>query len=817
MVEGGSELFASPLQLEAMKILLDIRHPLVISLAGLISGVVIAGSYFIAVPLWLPFVIASVLAISIYSKKVVTYLVVLFLFWFTWGAAGIQIRLYQAKSADVLLFCDIGVVTVEGRIAGRTEILAEGERFELDSVAVITEKGRALTDGRILATVGAGRTGLNRGDILRFSAPLRTPRKLGLPGEFNYPRYLALQGISATVWLKEPGDLVLMRPASLSSLRQLIDRQSERCRIFIRSVLPDPDVGPVMAALVTGGQREIPTSLSAAYSRSGVSHILSISGFHLGVISFVIVKAISWLLLRSERISLYIVPRRLALFLSLPFVIYYLMFTGAAPATVRAAVMLGAVALALWAERKDAILHALLTAAFVMLLVDPAALFDVSFQFSFLALWGIIILTPLLLSPFEGRISGFFYTVAQLLAASTAASLTTAIPALVVFHQASFTGILANLLIVPILGYGATVLGALSIPLMLTFTELAKPLLLFAGLLVQLSNSIVQQMASLPVARSFSFGGPDLIALVVVLTLLSVAIARKLRTAALFAAVVLIASIKLWPVSGTDGKLRLTLLSVGQAESVLINLPDGRTMLVDGGGYLQDNGRDFGERYLVPALHAMKVRRIDFMVLSHPHPDHLGGLPVVAEQFPVGEFWQGPWEGNGADYNRLLSALQKRKASLRTLVAGDTPLKTDSLEIRALWPTSRERVSVDGDNEDSLVLRIAFGKFSALLTGDAGLPLEEWLLKNGTEKITLLKVGHHGSRTASSELFLEQIQPDIALISVGAGNRFGLPAPDVLKRLQRHGARIYRTDQDGTVQVETDGKGHSVITGVTGG
>lgn len=796
--------------------LLDIRHPLVTSLAGLAAGSATAGILHPGVPLWAPAVAVCLLIVVLLLRLELTYFVVLFGVWFLWGAAAVDLKLEQARKADLLSFCSGESLTVEGVVAGRPDILPDGERFTVRVEAVVSNTVRTTTEGSLQVMVGTGRTGVQRGDRVRFMASLKAPRRLGLPGEFDYPRYLALRGISATAWVKEARQVVTMRQAAVSSLRRWIDGQSQRCREAVRRVLPDPAIGTVMAALVTGGQQEIPPSLAAAYARTGVSHILSISGFHLGVVSFALVHLLAWLLLRSERLSLFLVPRRAALLLSLPVIMYYLFFTGAAPATVRAAVMLGAVALAFWAEREEEVLHALLTAAFLILLIDPAVLFDVSFQFSFLALWGIIVLSPLLLAPFASYLSGWRKNIAQLLAASTAASLATAVPALMIFHQTSFTGILANLAIVPLLGYGATILGAAAIPLLLWLPALAGPLLWLSGLLVQVSNGIVLYLAGLPVVRSFSFGAPDLVAVILLLLLFSLTASPRVRLAGGAAIVCLALLPHLWPVPQPDGRLRLAFLSVGQAESTLVTLPDGRTMLIDGGGYLHDRGRDFGERYLVPALHAMKVRRIDYLVLTHPHPDHMGGLPAVAEQFPVGEFWQGGWEVGGAEYDRLRSALARSHVPVKTLVAGNRSLLADGLEVTVLSPPTTGMV-LEGDNEDSLVLRLTFRDFSVLFTGDAGLPVERQLLKNGLEKATLLKVGHHGSRTASGEQFLRQLRPEIGLISVGAGNRFGLPAPEVVERLQRYGVSIYRTDRDGTVQVESDGAGYRVRTSVTGG
>ena len=262
----------------------------------------------------------------------------------------------------------------------------------------------------------------------------------------------------------------------------------------------------------------------------------------------------------------------------------------------------------------------------------------------------------------------------------------------------------------------------------------------------------------------------------------------------------------------SDGRLHITMLSVGQAESMLVRLPDGSTLLIDGGGYLHDTGHDFGQRVLAPALGALHAGRIDTMVATHNHPDHIGGLPYIIKNFSVGEFWSGtdvPAE--------MRMALDKQRIIQRTVAAGDVLTLPGSVTITVISPVASTRTGAGGDessvNEQSLVFRLSYGSFSMIFCADAGFEAEQRLLAGRHElKSTVLKVGHHGSRYSTTEAFLDRVRPSLALISAGAGNRFGLPSTRTVDLLRSKRIPFYRTDRDGTIELVTDGVRWSVTT-----
>jgi competence protein ComEC len=345
--------------------------------------------------------------------------------------------------------------------------------------------------------------------------------------------------------------------------------------------------------------------------------------------------------------------------------------------------------------------------------------------------------------------------------------------------------------------------------------QIAELLLGIAARMVQLSNALVELCARLPIISFHGITRLDMLMFLALMCAVTFLRGRIRTTVCLLLPLVALTAHVAVP-QPVDGRLHVTMLSVGQAESFLIKLPDGAIVLVDGGGYLHDTGRDFGERTLVPALFKLGVRRIDHLILTHSHPDHIGGLPFAAAAFPIGSFGEASPGGVGEQYDQLRSVLDRNRVTVSRLAAGDRIELSGGVSLQVLSPRGGPR-SLIGDvdemslNDDSLVFRLVYGSFSMLFTADAGLPAEGQMLADGRSlRSTVLKVGHHGSRHSTSEAFLKRVAPELALISAGRGNRFGLPNPDTLALLGSYGIRVYRTDRDGTVELVSDGRSWSV-------
>jgi competence protein ComEC len=259
--------------------------------------------------------------------------------------------------------------------------------------------------------------------------------------------------------------------------------------------------------------------------------------------------------------------------------------------------------------------------------------------------------------------------------------------------------------------------------------------------------------------------------------------------------------------------LEVTALDCGQGDSLFLVLPDKTTMLVDASGSrhrstsegaFQGHLWDPGEDIVSPYLWSRGIKKIDIVVLSHPHEDHLGGLFAVVRNFQIGEFWHAA-NSLTPVYSSLLERVRQKGVAERTLAAGDE-LERGGAAVRALWPPRWWRPSGLPSNDDSLVLRLSYHGGSVLLTGDISARVEQELLAFGERLDSqVLKVAHHGSNSSSSAEFLARVNPRLAMVTGGSGGFGELPSPETLGRLRERGIRVFRSDVDGATTVQVNG------------
>jgi competence protein ComEC len=654
--------------------------------------------------------------------------------------------------------------------------------------------------GRV--TLFGGPAAIARGDDVDVIAQIAPPTRLWNGGD---PRPAeARQGATRS------GGCVDARIARRGwGVLAWIDRARARARERIEATFPD-DVAPMARAIVLG-ESDLSPEDDAAMRASGLAHLLAVSGMHLVIAVVAVVAGLRALLVRWRRFAAGRDVGRVAAAVGIPLAWAYAQFAGDGGSTRRAAWMLSVSFLARALGRRPDAARAFGWSLLAMAAGDALVAFDVSFVLSGAATAGLFLFSGPIAAWGSARLPRASHPLVRSVAATLAATIPCA-PVLARFAPTlPLGGVAANLLAVPV---GESI----ALPLCLLHALLAPwPAAERGGATVasgalRIVRAIARWFAgahvlsaSVPPPTSWQMAA-------IVVGLASVVVAKRGwrgPLAAVVGAVVLVAEVGARRAGRPHGVLRATFLDVGQGDSALIDLPDGRAVLVDGGG-LVGSPIDTGERVVAPVLRARRRDALALAVLTHPHPDHFTGLLSGLTSTRVGALWdtgQGEREGVGGGYAALLAAFRARGIPIERppSICGPHDLGGVRLDVLAPCPES----SADrGPNDNSIVLRLAFGERAMLLVGDAEREEEGDLLRLPREELRadVLKVGHHGSRTSSSPAFLAAVAPRVAVVSTGVRNRFGHPHASTIAALGAAGARVWRTDREGAVTVTTDGR-----------
>jgi competence protein ComEC len=591
-----------------------------------------------------------------------------------------------------------------------------------------------------------------------------------------------------------------------------IDRLRAVLRRSLQRSLP-PDASSIARALVLGEEDLAPDD-DEAFRGAGLTHLLAVSGAHVALVVGGLVTILRALLLRIERLARRVDVARVASAIAVPIALIYEQIAGDSGSARRATAMAVVVLLARAGCRRPDIVRALSLSTLAVMVVDPLAVVDVSFVLSIVATVSLLVIAPPIARFVEQRAPWTPRVVRVALAATLAATVGCTPWIARLGGSVPLLGVGANLVAVPLgelaalpLANVVAVLGALPVPraLMHVFD------LAIVGAARLLRG--VALVASSPTWSRFVLPPPTSMQLALVMGgALGLALVRRrierLAFVCIAVAAVLVAEIATLHAGAPRGRLRITVLDVGQGDSVLVDFPDGRAMLVDGGGEV-GSSFDPGRSIVAPVLAARRRRRLDVVALTHPHPDHFLGLAAALRDVEVGAFWdtgQGEASGAGDAYAALLAMMRRRGVPVvRPDVLCSGPRAFGGATIEVLHPCPRFDPLL-APNDDSFVIRIAFGRHAALLVGDAEHVAEQRLLAAPDRlHADFLKVGHHGSKTSSTIDFLRAVSPEIAAISCGVRNRFGHPHRSTLETLSLVGARVLRTDVEGAIVWSTDG------------
>jgi competence protein ComEC len=647
---------------------------------------------------------------------------------------------------------------------------------------------------------------LARGDRAEVVATLAPPQRLWDPATGDPRPGEARRGVTRT-----GGTLDVRIVRRARSPAAWVDRVRARLRRSIAATFA-PDIAPMVRALVLG-ESDLAAADDQSFRASGLSHLLAVSGMHLVLVLALVVRVLHAALVRTEAIAARLDAGRLSALAGIPAAWLYADVAGGGGSTVRAAWMATAALGARVLGRRGDAARAFGLSVGVMAWLDPLVAFDLSFALSAAATAGLLVyarpLGEALAARAPPRLDGVVRAVATTLAASAPCA-----PLLARFAPTMpLGGAVANLIAVP-LGESA------ALPLCLAHALLGWWPAAQRGCAVAASGALVlvRAVARVFAAPSLGLEVPpptpwQLAALATAMGALPLLRRGRGALAAAVASMLLLLEVAARRAGAPRGVLRVTFLDVGQGDSAIVDLPDGRAMVIDGGG-LVGSPIDVGQRVLGPELRARRRRALAAAVLTHPHPDHFGGLVSGLDGVRVGALWdsgEGEREQLGGGYAALLAVARARGVPVLRPggLCGAWALGGIVIDVLAPCPAySADREA----NDNSIVLRLVFGARAILMVGDAQREEEGALLATARDRLRadVLKVGHHGSATSSSPAFLAAVAPREAVVSVGRRNRFGHPHPATLAALSAAGARLWRTDVDGAVTVTTDGAGLDV-------
>lgn len=711
---------------------------------------------------------------------------------------------------------------------------------------------------------------LRCGEHLRLVAQLNLPHDYHDPGVTSHSALLLEESVTATAFARleqiarsssvQPVDLrcrLRSVQQDVSTHLRALPSAMHACPYMLRIAPHDADL---LAAMVAGDRAWLSPALRLGFERTASFHMLVVSGFHLAIVAGVL----HWLFLRLH------LSRIPATLLTLAGAFAYAVITGFATPVERSFWMVALYLFGRLFERDRVPLNTIGFAALCLLAADPQSLWTASLQMTMLAVFSIGgIAWPLLLRTIHPRIEalhdlrlpaldtrlvpalaaqricvrswvlavvqavdrrrldGFFWyaipasfqwslRVVELFFVGAVLELAMALPMLVYFHRITLFALPVNVLLMPLLA----LLLPLALLLVVSFyllPQLAVYLAIPVAALLHLNESIVALFNHLPLS-DLRAADPQRWQVVAVIVLLALAVAcaasQRVRCRHALLPLLLAALLALWPppLVHPHNALFVEMLDVAQGDSILLIAPDGKTMLIDGGGIggrfessVQHTPRyDVGEEVVSAAMWVRGIRRLDVVALTHAHADHMGGLPAVLRNFRPHELWVGN-NPHGPAYDALLAEAHHLGIAVRSLHVGQSaPL--GPVQFSVLAPTLSYRPAAEPRNNDSLVLRAAFAQTSILLTGDAEAPVEASMLAAGDVESTVLKIGHHGSLSSTTPDFLARVHPRWALISCGLGNRYGHPRDEVLARLQSAGIRTLSTDLNGVSCLALDGQ-----------
>lgn len=639
---------------------------------------------------------------------------------------------------------------------------------------------------------------------------------------FDYKEYLKINKIHGIITAKQESIKVL-KEKNLNIVLININKCSNKIKENANKLFNKNEAN-LLSGILIGDKEGIEKEVQENFRDSNLSHMLAVSGAH---VSYVIL-GITYVLKKVK------VNKLWSNMITIVTLCCFIFLTGASSSVIRACIMAIYIIIGHMMHRKTKLISSVSLSLLIILILNPYKLFDIGLQLSYGGTIGIILFSGVLAKKaklnnlLEGFVNKLKYRVKQLIVVCVSANLI--IFPIIAAHYSTMclTFVISNICAGPILGV-IIILGFITIFVSFVSIDIAKPFALILNIFIQILMYITKICSSLPFSKIY-IKTPSLSQIIIYYMILIFIyyickirkkkrrlIHRKLlrtvqnkKVQKLFIIVIILIFTSMQILKCLPSDLTIYFIDVGQGDSTLIVTPNHKTILIDGGGTEFESDFDIGKQTLLPEILGQGITKIDYLLISHFDSDHVGGLLTVLESLKVKNAIISRQIEESGNYKKFLKIVKDKKINVMVVKKDDEICIEKNLKIDVLWP-KREQITDNVLNNNSIVAKVIYNNFSILFTGDIEKVAEENIIREykDTNLLTsnIIKIAHHGSKTSSTEGFLNLVNPKIALIGVGRDNKFGHPNEETIQRLKNMKVKIYRTDEMGEITIKINKKG----------